>query len=151
MQRYAQSLGSPVLDSAIRAQPAPPAAWLTMPPAQRALLTTRFRLELMRYVLAWHIAGGDSLVVSVTPIEARFRPDRGGRGMQMVVTMYAFLGLQPTIALYSPIRDERRVLDLIIMPGRFRDYGWQQGWTFEPGDIVESRLTGYLPRVSIAR
>jgi len=151
LRRQAQSLGSRLLDSAIRAQPAPPRAWLSLPADQRALLTTRFLLELLRCDLAWHSARGDSTTIYVTPIEARFRPDRGGRGIQMVITMYASANLEPMIALYSPLRDEHRVLDLVIMPSRFRDWGWQQGWTFQVGDIVESRLTGYFPYIAVAR
>jgi len=151
LQRYATERAPAALTFLGSADYAPPLEWATRPPRVRALLEARFRLEVLRFLVFRDGVATDSDLHSVAPIDSKFRPDDRGRGLLMMATNYSNVDNAPAILLYSPVRDERRLIPLVIVPGRTLPYGWMQGWTFVPGDLVEVRQHGFRPRLTVAR
>ena len=150
VRRLAASAPGP-LDSLQASERLIPAAWNSFTLPARTLLVSRFKLEVLRNHLERVLARSDSSLRTLTPVESRFRPDEGGHGLLMILTNYGGSRIAPSIQLYSPMRDERRTLPLELEPGRSQYWGWRQGWTFEPGDMVEVRQAGHFPRLTIAR
>jgi hypothetical protein len=149
LRRMAAAAAPAALDSLRSSEFALPRAWDSLPALARSLLTARFRLEVLRHHLDRRASMADSTVAGITPVEATFERDPSGDGLVMVILTYSSAVTMPTIALYSPLRDERRVVRIFLRTYPVR-FGVAQGWRFYPGDMVEVRQAAFHPRLHLA-
>lgn len=71
------------------------------------------------------------------PIQVTFRLAAAGRGFVLQMRNTGSELLQVTARFYNPTSDEIKTQLLSIRPSALVEVGWNEGWTFESGHLVQ--------------